>query len=279
MIDPRESNLFRDRWTASNPSLKHSTDSVDPDALAAEYRALRENALRRLTSYFFGRDGTTEGTHPDTPRIQWEPRYAMALWNLECRWPRFDGSWHRFLDYQMPLKAIRENRDIGKIDLLGVTDRGRLIVVEFKCPRSGRGQSPMHAWMEGLRYAAVVEANLGVLAREARNCFGCKVAVETPPIVQVLGPRSWWCDWLDSGLKHRAAGDWNHAFVRLASAVEARIGVAVECVATGTNIEEVVDGLCKSRPSFDCPSTLYLVHLDRNPHAFEALQPASRLLP
>ena len=276
MIDPRESILFLDRWTASNPSLKHSIASVDPDALAAEYRAIWANAPCRLTSYFSGRDGTTQGRHPDTPRIQWEPRYAMALWNLECCWPRLDGGWHRFLDYQMPLKAIRANRGIGKIDLLGVTDRGRLIVVELKCPRRNRGQSPMHAWMEGLRYAAIVEANLGVLAREARNRFGCKIAAEAPPIVQVLGPRSWWRDWLDSGLKRRAAGDWNLAFARLASAVEARIGVSVECMAIHTNIGEVVDGLCKSRPSFDCPPTLYLVHLDRNPHAFEALRPINR---
>ena len=105
MIDLRESILFLDRWTASNPSLKHSIASVDPDALAAEYRALWANAPCRLTSYFSGRDGTTQGRHPDTPRIQWEPRYAMALWNLECCWPRLDGGWHRFLDYQMPLKA------------------------------------------------------------------------------------------------------------------------------------------------------------------------------
>ena len=53
MIDPRESILFLNRWPASNPSLKHSIASVDPDALAAEYRALRENAPCPLDIVFF----------------------------------------------------------------------------------------------------------------------------------------------------------------------------------------------------------------------------------
>ena len=39
--------LFRDRWTASKPSLEHSIASVDPDKLSAEYEALRKNAPRR----------------------------------------------------------------------------------------------------------------------------------------------------------------------------------------------------------------------------------------
>ena len=89
--------------------------------------------------------------------------------------------------------------------------------------------------MEGLRYAAIVEANLKPLANEAGKRFGVKVDDKMPPIVQVLGPRSWWRDWLDPRLKNRAAGDWNRAFARLASAVEARIGAAVECMAMDGN--------------------------------------------
>ena len=127
----------------------------------------------------------------------------MALWNLDCLWPRLGGGHHRFLDYQVPLKAKQADCGIGKIDLLGVTDRGRLIVVELKYPRSGRGDSPQHALMEGLRYAAIVEANLEPLASEAGKRFGVKVDDKMPPIVQVLGPGSWWRDWLDPGLKSR----------------------------------------------------------------------------
>ena len=93
----------------------------------------------------------------------------MALWNLDCRWPRLGGGHHRFLDYQVPLKAKRADYGIGKVDLLGVTDRGRLIVVELKYPRSGRGDSPAQALMAGLRYAAIVEANLEPLRAKPGN--------------------------------------------------------------------------------------------------------------
>ncbi len=195
----------------------------------------------------------------------------MALWNLERRWPRRGGGWHRFLDYQTPLKAKRADCGIGKIDLVGITDQNRFMVVELKCPRSDRGQSPAHALMEGLRYAAIVEANLHTLASEARKRFDCKTDAEAPPIVQVLGPVSWWRDWLDPGLKKRAAGDWDHAFADLASAIEKRIGVTVECMATDTNIAEAVDGLSRRMPSISPPPTLSAVHLDRNPPGFERL--------
>ncbi len=272
--------LFRDKrdregWPPTG--LEQSIASVDADALAAEYRVLRENAPRRLTSYFSAqRDGTTKERLPGTRGIQWEPRYAMALWNLGCRWPRLTSGWHCFRDYQMPLKAIRANRSAGKIDLLGITDLGRMIVVELKCPRSGLGQSPMHALMEGLRYAAIVETNLGVLANEASTRFGCKADAKAPPIVQVLGPLSWWRGWLDPGLKSRAAGDWNRAFTRLALAIEARVGVAVECMATDTNIAKATDRLRKSRPSLDHLPALSHVHLDRERDYFEALPPGDR---
>ena len=170
----------------------------------------------------------------------------------------------------MPLKAKQADYRIGKVDLLGVTDRGRLIVVELKYPRSGRGDSPAQALMAGLRYAAVVEANLEPLASEAEKRFGLKVDDKMPPIVQVLGPRSWWRDWLDPGLKRRAAGDWNRAFARLASAMEARIGATVECMAMEGNTKFTL-GLFGRAPSIDRPPTLRLVRLDRNPPAFEAL--------
>ena len=233
--------LFRDKrdrdcWPATG--LEQSIASVDADALAAEYRALRQNAPRRRDAgkeYFVGHDATTKELPLDTPKIQWEPRYAMAFWNLACLGPRPNGGWHRFLDYQLPLRARSADSEIRAVDLFGVTDRGRVIVVELKCPRSGLGQSPMHALMEGLRYAAVVEASLEVLASETRKCFGCKADAKTPPVVQVSGPLSWWRNWL----KNRAAGNWRRP--SQASAIEAQIDVVVECMATDMNIEEITD--------------------------------------
>ena len=195
----------------------------------------------------------------------------MALWNLKRRHPRPCGGWQYFRDYQVPLKAVQSNKGIGKIDLLGITDRGRFIVDELKSPRGRRGQSPVHALMEGLRYAAIVEANLRTLARDAQTRFGCEADAETPPIVQVLGPISWWRDWLDPGIKNRAAGDWNLPFVKLASAFEARTGVTVECLATDTDIAAAVDGLRQRKPVISPAPTFHAVRLDRNTPEFEPL--------
>ena len=36
------------------------------------------------------------------------------------------------LYYQFPLKAKQADKGIGKVDLRGATDRGRLIVIELK---------------------------------------------------------------------------------------------------------------------------------------------------
>src|SRR3546814_19692004 len=87
-----------------------------------------------------------------------------------------------------------------------------LMITELKIEShsGGRSDPPPAALVEGLRYAAVLEANLEEVASEAERRFGMKVA-RRPPIVQLLAPRSWWCRWL--GLS--AAGDWGTAFVRL----------------------------------------------------------------
>ena len=258
--------LFRDRWPARR--LDVSVASVDADVLADEYRKLRRNAPCRSSYFCPQHDGTNDERQADTPGVQWEPRYAKALWSLEHRQPRPGGGWQCFRDYQVPLKAVRSNQCI---DLLGTTDRGRFIVVELKSPRDGRGDSPAYALMEGLRYAAIVEANLHTLAREARTRFRCEADAETSPIVQVLGTISWWRDWLDPALRDRAAGDWNLPFAELAAAFETRTGVTVECLATDTDIATAVDGLRRKRPVISPPPIFHTVHLDRNPPEYEPL--------
>lgn len=263
--------FFRDRWPATG--LAASIASVDADVLADEHKSLQEqeNAPCRSTYFSQQHNGTTKERPADIRGVQWEPRYAMALWNLKRCQPRPCGGRQCLLDYQVPLKAEQSNQDIGEIDLLGITDRGRFIVVELKSPRDGRGDSPAYALMEGLRYAAIVEANLRTLARDAQTRFGCEADAETPPIVQVLGPISWWRDWLDPRLKSRAAGDWNLPFAKLASAFEARTGATVECLATDTDIAAAVDGLRRRKPVISPAPTFHAVRLDRNTPEFEPL--------
>lgn len=256
----------RDDWPASG--LGDSIAMVDPDALAAEYKLLRENAPRRRDAgleYFVKHSGAPTGRGGEgRSSNRREEHYAMALWNLQRRWPRRGGGWHCFLHYQTPLKAKRAD-GIGKIDLFGVTNGGRSMVVELKYPRKGSPDSPALALMEGLRYAAAVEANLRPIAAEIRKkCRVTQVDDATPPIVQILAPISWWRDWFET----EAAGDWAPALARIASDIEDRVRVSVECMATD---ETPQLGLNGRKPSLDRPPTLHAVHLDRNLPGFERL--------
>ena len=117
------------------------------------------------------------------------------------------------------------------MDLLGATDRGRLVVVELKIQRnhSSRGDTPVRALMEGLRYAAVVHANLRGIAAEAVTRFGINLS-DGPPIVQILGAGSWWSGWRDmSASTRRAAGNWEPRFLELSDRLESRLGIVIEC--------------------------------------------------
>lgn len=218
---------------------------INRDDLFDEYKRLRECAPRRSERdkrYFVGHDGviTSQGKAGNSNRG--EEHLAIALWNLKEHWPRPGSGRFRLLDYQFPLKASRSDRGIGKVDLLGVTDRGQLMIIELKVkPRGGgnRGDTPLLALMEGLRYAAVVKANLSVIAKEAADRFKVNITDE-PPIVQILAPRAWWKGWLGlAGSTRAAAGEWEPAFARLAADIEeGRLGVPVECMA----LDDIGDG-------------------------------------
>ena len=75
----------------------------------------------------------------------------------------------------------------GEVDLLGATDQECLVVIERKVPRKdgSRGDMPLLALIEGLRYAAVVHANQRTIPAEANRRFAVWVP-DAPPIVQIL---------------------------------------------------------------------------------------------
>ena len=200
---------------------------VDVDALCWEYCRLRREAPHRKR-YFVGHDGCLSAKNPGNPS---EKHLAIALWRLGARWPRAGGGRMRLLDYEFPLKASQSDVGLGKVDLLGATDQGRLMVVELKVrPKSGAlGDTPLRALMEGLRYAAVVHANHRAIAAEAREHYAIHLS-EAPPIVQILAPDDWWRGWCDMGRSIRkAAGEWEPSFLGLSAALEARLGIVIEC--------------------------------------------------
>ncbi len=233
--------LFRERWKTT--CLAKQIQGIDVNGLCAEFDKLRNAAPSRSAAgkrYFVGHDGSLQAKDPDRPS---EEHLAIALWNLKKRLPRPGGGWELVLDYQFPLQGLaRADRGLGKVDLLGATDQGRLVVVELKVrrARSSRGDAPVLALMEGLRYAAVVHANDRDIAAEARTRFDIEVSDE-PPIVQVLGPESWWDGWRDmSASTRRAAGQWEPRFFELSARLEARLGIVIECLSLeGAELEDI----------------------------------------
>jgi hypothetical protein len=115
---------------------------------------------------------------------------------MKMQWPLRDGSLLQFLDYQVPLKSRRADIGIGKIDLLGLSDAGRLVITELKVVGQGGGHSdaPMTALMEALRYAAIVQANQQTIASEIEHSLRLRVSSE-PPLLHILGEQAWWDRW------------------------------------------------------------------------------------
>lgn len=219
-------NLFGGRWPATG--LAAAIAKIDVNILAIEYATLQKNAPRRSQSgkpYFVGHSGVPS-SKGETNRL--EEHMAIALLNLDRCWPLPRSGWFRFLDYQVPLKATQADARIGKIDLLGVSDQGRLVVAELKVvsQRDGRSDPPPAALMEGLRYAAMVQADQEAIRAEARQKFGVEACLD-PPIVVLLAPSAWWTAWGGPS----KAGDWGHPFASLMGEVEEALGVSTECLA------------------------------------------------
>jgi hypothetical protein len=202
--------------------------ALDVDRLAAEYEHDRQVAPRRSERskrYFVeGHDGVP-ASGESTTRV--EEHLALALFGF-CeaggQLVGASGDRVRLIGYQVPLKARRAD-PIGKIDLLGLLDDGRVCVVELKAP-DGCGDSPLRALIEGLSYAAVLEANRASFDQEVLAQHP-DAAREAPLVVVVLGPMSWWQAWEDS----QGAAAWKQPFHDLCTSLEARLGVTIACAA------------------------------------------------
>lgn len=251
-------------FSPSNFPILFKADSIaqiDRDDLCKEYNTLVQCAPRRSDrnkSYFVGHDGKLS----TRAKGSWSEKHlARALWNLKDWWPRPNGGQFYLLDYEFPLQTQRLDARLGEIDLLGLTDQGRLMVIELKIKPhgdKGRGKTPASALMQGLRYAAVVQANHAVIAAEAKRCFGVTITAE-PPIVQVLAPKAWWKGWVElRGSTRGAAGYWEPEFTKLTQDIENRLGVAVECVAL-EDATSITYGADRKTPQLNRTPALYPV--------------------
>ncbi|MCY4532729.1 MAG: hypothetical protein OXC84_10440 [Gammaproteobacteria bacterium] len=238
-------------------------DGIDVDALCREYDELGAVAPSRPDRdkcYFVGHEGRPRAKTPGHPS---EKHLAIALWRLGTLRTRADVTQIPLLDYQFPLKAARSDRGLGEVDLLGATAEDRIAIIELKVKRRDgtRGESPVHALMEGLRYAAVVHANIGAISAETRHLFGVDLS-DRPPIMQILAPEDWWGGWLDMGRTRRTAGPWESGFLELATHLEARLGIAVQCASLeAAGLADIAWDACG--PLLPHPPTVSGVALDR----------------
>lgn len=122
-----------------------------------------------------------------------EERLAKILYLIE-ELVLQDGTKLRLIDYQVPLKRVRGDKDIGKIDLVGI-HKNSLALVELK--RADSTENPRRALLEILTYAVIVEnpenfgkINAEILEKEL-NPQRCKGVSRI-----ILAPKAYWDRWM-----------------------------------------------------------------------------------
>jgi hypothetical protein len=181
---------------------------LDVTELIKEYKDLIQRAPHRHKTgkkYFVDGHDLFIGRENSNRK---EEHLAGALFNACKMGKPFelpDGQSLDIIDYQFPLKARQGDKGIGKLDLFGVIDAKIPCVIELKvdCDKGGKKDSPLRAFLEGLAYCAIVESNMGAIAKEAQDRFNLKLTSHRPQLI-VLAPENYWNFYLEK----EAAADW-----------------------------------------------------------------------
>ena len=169
-----------------SPKSDRKTLLLDPIELADAFHQQRHGAPRRTEKYLSNsRLGVTSGDNTSNRREEGLAKKLCGDGGIGLP----TGGQLTFLDYQFPLKSVRADVGIGKVDLLGIREDGTLVVVELKI-ESNREDRRI-AVLEGLIYAAIVEANLEQIAEEVLAIKGRQVRPTRPAIV-ILAPPLYW---------------------------------------------------------------------------------------
>lgn len=167
---------------------KRKSFRLDADELAAAYHVQRKCSPRRAQGYLSStRIGVTSSGGASN---RTEEHLAVGLF-LRGELSLPNGEALTLLDYQFPLKSVRADTGIGKIDLLGLHKDGTLAVVELKV--AGNSEDRRIALLEGLIYAAAVEANIEQIATELLAARNVGILQNRPKII-VIAPRDYWFD-------------------------------------------------------------------------------------
>jgi hypothetical protein len=235
--------LFRRRWP--HRSMADDIAAIDVRQICEEYESLRSAAPKRSPEllYFVGHDGIPTTSSASNRR---EEHIAIALANLDQSWSLNGVGEFDFLDYQVPLKSRQADKGVGKVDLLGRTNDGRLLIIELKVMghSGGRSDPPIAALFEALRYTSILEANLAALDADLRSTSAASLSSTEKPIVLVLGENAWWESWRGQPGAQKVTA----ALDRLVSQVTHRLGVTI-CFAEAIDLSLQYGGSGKA-PSF-----------------------------
>ncbi len=251
------------------PSINHVsgfcdvTNQLDPKDLVRAYHRARESAPHRHErqppkQYFVGHSGVTSSGGSSNRR---EEHLAVALWNATQKGVLLKmpgSSTLNLLDYQVPLKARRGDKGIGKVDLVGLIDGAQICVIELKIHPVNKacGDTPLRAFLEALAYCAIVEANADDIAKEVLGNTGLAISKSCPDLV-VMAPEEYWSGFVN----HEKTGDWWPALLNLADQLEGSLGLKSHFIAlrnSGFNM-----GLNGEKPqliedcSLNCVSDLF----------------------
>jgi hypothetical protein len=216
----------------------NACSELSAEDLAIGYDALMARAPRRHhfdRRYFVGHDGRPS-SGAWTNRI--EEHLAIALVNDRSTWTMPFGGSLDLLDYQVPLKAQRSDRGVGKIDIFGLTDTSVPVVIELKVLGKNTADTPLRALLEALAYAAIVDANGAAFRSEISGMTGRTITSERPDLL-IAAPDAYWAYW---GTK-AAAARWNQSCGTLAGELADQLGIEIEMLAIGNpGLEPGLDG-------------------------------------
>ena len=206
----------------------NACSGLGPTDVVRAYEALRASAPQRHRfdrRYFVGHDGRpSSGAY--THRI--EEHLAIALVNDKPNWSMPEGGSIELLDYQVPLKARRSDAGVGKIDIFGLTDGAIPVVIELTVLGKGTPDTPLRALLEGLAYAAIVEANESAFRSEISG-IARRTTTSGRPDLLIVAPSDYWCYWSSKS----AAGDWESACSDLTAEIAQKLSMDIAQVSIG----------------------------------------------
>lgn len=235
-------SLSRDRVINQKSNFVEAGAQLRQVNLREMYDHAMRTAPRRHRagkSYLTGHNGI-----PSTTGIsnRDEEHLAIAIFNRYGHHsgglPLPDQQSVHILDYQLPLKEKMADAGVGKVDLFGVSSSGTACIIELKY---GEGDTPLRALLEGLFYAALVQANLQDIRRELTST-ACVPAIGETLTLCILGDGQYW----DCYRLNPVCHGWEAMLMGVTSQIKRQLGI--DCCFVDIGFPVVQQG-ANGRPS------------------------------